>query len=496
MNRPHYAGATRPVVARVRLACALGAMLGACTEPHFAAEPAATDRLQFEETPSGGSLEQEAPTLSLEACIERHIAQAGRASDVKVLACPGRAGMCKTAPDLTPLASLTSLTILNLSDRCIRDVAPIARLTRLAELELAGNWIGEIRPLGNLRDLRTLGLANNPLQATWLFKTKQPFSQFTQLEELDLDGTFIGNIIPLETLTSLKVLSLRDCALVGLRPLRTLANLRELRLDRNDVWDVSDLEHLSQLQQLTARDNAISSAAPLERLARRGQLREVALDNNCVTSCPPVGGAVFSCTEPGVACRSREQAIPASALSVPVDALDDFVPDVDFPIWTQDQVERAFELVRSGVRVDHVREGCQWRATAAEAITTAAGFPAMTRVFAFGNLRPLTSVDPAGFVSFDWHVAAAVRTAEGFVVFDPALAPRPLALRDWYARLVDSKGVKGLDFSCASYNGESTRLDVACGAARGVEVDAQGLLVVDDLRDVRGTICASSNCDL
>jgi hypothetical protein len=107
----------------------------------------------------------------------------------------------------------------------------------------------------------------------------------------------------------------------------------------------------------------------------------------------------------------------------------------------------------------------------------------------YGNLRTLTTNDPSMFFWFDWHVAAAVRTDQGFLVFDPALELRPLTMGEWYSRLVDSRGADR-NFSCKDYYAPQTSSPSVCVG----NVDESGDLFVDEVHNLRGAICNSLEC--
>ena len=57
---------------------------------------------------------------------------------------------------MTPLAKLTKLEFLSLSNNPIRNVKPLAQLTRLQTLSLAGNPIQELSPLRRLTNLEAV----------------------------------------------------------------------------------------------------------------------------------------------------------------------------------------------------------------------------------------------------------------------------------------------------------------------------------------------------
>lgn len=105
--------------------------------------------------------------------------------------------------DLTPFASLTQLTSLNLSLNEIHDLKPIDGLIQLKKLKLWGNLIQDLTPLANLTGLKELSLGSNQIQDL------SPLAGLTQLEELDLSGNHqIQDITPLANLTQKLILSL------------------------------------------------------------------------------------------------------------------------------------------------------------------------------------------------------------------------------------------------------------------------------------------------
>ena len=67
---------------------------------------------------------------------------------------PSELGLSIT--DVSPLASLTNLTMLDLSSNGIVDIAPLTSLTRLMQLDLGSNDITDVTALAHLPQLMEL----------------------------------------------------------------------------------------------------------------------------------------------------------------------------------------------------------------------------------------------------------------------------------------------------------------------------------------------------
>lgn len=65
--------------------------------------------------------------------------------------------------DLSPLASLTTISNLNLTGNQIQDISPLSNLQNLSFLLIAFNEIQDISPLANLKNLRYLVIENNQI---------------------------------------------------------------------------------------------------------------------------------------------------------------------------------------------------------------------------------------------------------------------------------------------------------------------------------------------
>jgi hypothetical protein len=77
-------------------------------------------------------------------------------------------------------------------------------------------------------------------------------------------------------------------------------------------------------------------------------------------------------------------------------------------------------------------DGCFARAALAKQNLVKWGFPAVKKIFAFGNLVVKTNNSPDGQVSWWYHVVNGITIGGEAYVLDPALEPlHPLTLKEW-----------------------------------------------------------------
>ena len=165
------------------------------------------------------------------------------------------------APDLTPLAGLTNLRTLWISGCFITDLTPLAGLTKLGLLTLHDNLIEDITPLAGLTSLSYLTLSRNSIEDV------TPLAGLTNLRTLNLDKTLIDDIAPLAGLTKLWVLNLSgNWQIVDIAPLANMADLTTLTLSFNQGMDVSPLLELNKLRTLTLHFEANADVSPLVEL--------------------------------------------------------------------------------------------------------------------------------------------------------------------------------------------------------------------------------------
>ena len=140
--------------------------------------------------------------------------------------------------DLSPIATLNSLTYLNVGGNQVADLRPLTNLTNLTGLSLWNNQVTDISPLSSLTSLTYLNLADNHVSDL------SSLANLINLEELDLFDNEVVSIVPLTDLKNLKQLILTENRIGDFGPLAGLTNLRVLRLKQNPIRDLSPLSEL------------------------------------------------------------------------------------------------------------------------------------------------------------------------------------------------------------------------------------------------------------
>ena len=182
--------------------------------------------------------------------------------------------------DVSPLASLTNLTVLDLVDTAVSDISPLASLTNLVELDLRGIDVSDISLLANLTNLTELGFSGDVSDIS-------PLANLTNLTELDLGFSDVSDISPLANLTNLKTLELVNTDVSDISVLASLTNLEVLWLSDTAVSDISVLASLTNLTGLSLADTAVSDVSPLANLTN---LEVLWLGDTAVSDVSPLTG--------------------------------------------------------------------------------------------------------------------------------------------------------------------------------------------------------------
>lgn len=152
------------------------------------------------------------------------------------------------------LAGLSQLTVLDLSDNQISDITALAGMPSLTELNLSGNQVSSITPLTAAAQLSVLNLSGNPIDSLGAISAN------TVLTELSASGCGISDLSPLENKTALTVLDISDNELEEIDTLQGCSSLTDLDLSGNRLSDLSPITGLPALTNLDASENQLEES--------------------------------------------------------------------------------------------------------------------------------------------------------------------------------------------------------------------------------------------
>jgi len=176
--------------------------------------------------------------------------------------------------DISPLAGLSNLKILNMPSTQVTNIEPLANLENLERLDLSYNNITDISPLSNLNQLTCLKL--NSTNVTDI----NSLSNLSQLVTLDLGNTNITYIEPLTSLIYLEDLNLYNTNIANLKVLTNLPRLTSLSLGNATINDFDAIKNLKNLTSLDLHKTGISNITFLQNLTR---LENLYLSDNSIT---------------------------------------------------------------------------------------------------------------------------------------------------------------------------------------------------------------------
>jgi TonB family protein len=162
-----------------------------------------------------------------------------------------REALGKSEGDLrsTDLRELDSIWAMN---KGIRDLSGLEHATNLQALLLPFNEISDLSPLAALPQLRVLQVRYNRI------RDLSPISNVAKLESLDLRHNEVTDVLPLVSLTTLVDLWLSENAITDVSPLGDLVGLMHLDLRYNEISDPSGLTSLPELKSLWLWGNALA----------------------------------------------------------------------------------------------------------------------------------------------------------------------------------------------------------------------------------------------
>ena len=152
--------------------------------------------------------------------------------------------------DITPLAGLTQLELLDVGANQISDISAVSEMKGLTSLKIFGNLITDISPLAGLVNLENLHADRNQ------FPDLSPLAGLSKLNAIDLSDSVITDITPLAGLTNLTFLDLARNGITDISALSGLVNLKSLMLEGNQIGDFNPIKSI--YPNLTEKDFEIN----------------------------------------------------------------------------------------------------------------------------------------------------------------------------------------------------------------------------------------------
>lgn len=182
--------------------------------------------------------------------------------------------------DLAPLQNLQFLTTLFLDNNyIISDIQPLANLTNLNYLGLSNNAVTDISAIQNASDLLSLTMNNNQVADI------SPLQDHFQLDYLLMGNNQVSDISVLHNLTSLSTLYLHGNQIQDISALSNLVNLVDLYIPSNQISDMSSVQNLSNLGSLSIHTNQIADLSPVQNLT---SLTILVINDNQITDVSPL----------------------------------------------------------------------------------------------------------------------------------------------------------------------------------------------------------------
>lgn len=175
-----------------------------------------------------------------------------------------------TIEDLSPIANITLLESLNLSNTPTAAIKFIKYSDRLRFLDISATQIEDISELINLSNLQVLKASKTSIQSFAVL------NQFKQLQELDLTESGFNTIENIKDLVILESLTLSKNYILNFSLLSNLRSLVRLDLSETNFEDLSSLSTLTKLVQLDVTSCKVSDLSPVSSL---NTLKKIAADN-------------------------------------------------------------------------------------------------------------------------------------------------------------------------------------------------------------------------
>jgi Leucine-rich repeat (LRR) protein len=187
--------------------------------------------------------------------------------------------------DISFLANLKNLKILNLGSTGIEELSPLSGLVNLQILNLKYNYLESLNPLKNLVNLHDLVLWGSAG-----FNDLNCLPGLTELRDLDIDSSTVKNIDVVKNFKKLDTLIMDNCRIPDISPIKDLVNLRCLTMEVKMMMPDPMFRNIENLTELRTLDLTNRGLKDISLLKNMKQLVDLQLDSNCVVDITPIAG--------------------------------------------------------------------------------------------------------------------------------------------------------------------------------------------------------------
>ncbi|NOY50796.1 MAG: leucine-rich repeat domain-containing protein [Chlorobi bacterium] len=163
--------------------------------------------------------------------------------------------------DLKPLAELTELESVDISNTLIDDLSPLRNLNKLKVLKAGGTPLTNIDALRYSSSLLEIDFSNTPISNI------EVLLNLKQLEKLNVSFTNINNFSTLTQLTNLKSLNISGLDISGdIGGFDKLSKLGEFVMTSTNIKDLDFISNNKSIQRLNIDSTNVSDLSPLAGL--------------------------------------------------------------------------------------------------------------------------------------------------------------------------------------------------------------------------------------
>src|SRR5271166_2561947 len=163
-----------------------------------------------------------------------------------------------------PLARLTALQSLYLSDTKVTDLAALASMSALHRLAVSRTQITDLAPLASLTFLQSLSAGETQVSDL------APLAGLSAMQSLHVSSTQVSDLAPLAGLSALQDLDFSETKVTDLAPLASLLALQKLVVSKTRVADLKPLTNTFNLRELDVSNTQVKDLSPVLGLIRRG----------------------------------------------------------------------------------------------------------------------------------------------------------------------------------------------------------------------------------